>query len=313
MSGHCEAEQRWTAVQRRGPPGDGRGWREFATTCQQRAAYEEGSDGARPTMHRRRWPHLRARERRPQVPGEPLEPAGWRPHPLGRPAVGHAVAGQAHPAGRVWGDEPAEEVATWLRTDGRARHGARRALPHRRRQRLPQLRELEFAFAVARASNTCSPREYTSVSPRVQTVGVLPLHDPAAAAEELRRAVTELGLISFEMLDAGPAARAGRPASTIRSGPRRSGWACRSASTAPQPAPTRSAATAWRTFGEVHCYAFTAGMLLHFTSVICNGVPLRFPKLQAGLPGDRRHLAAVLPGSPGRALGEARRATRRRT
>ena len=41
----------------------------------------EASDGARPTMHRRRRPHRRARERHPPVPGEPLEPARWRPHP----------------------------------------------------------------------------------------------------------------------------------------------------------------------------------------------------------------------------------------
>jgi Predicted metal-dependent hydrolase of the TIM-barrel fold len=34
------------------------------------------------------------------------------------------------------------------------------------------------------------------------------------------------------------------------------------------------------TFAEVHAYAFTAGILLQFTSMICQGVPLRFPKLR---------------------------------
>ncbi len=33
----------------------------------------------------------------------------------------------------------------------------------------------------------------------------------------------------------------------------------------------------FRTFGEMHAYSFFAGLLLHFTSVIWNAVPLRFP------------------------------------
>jgi predicted TIM-barrel fold metal-dependent hydrolase len=35
-----------------------------------------------------------------------------------------------------------------------------------------------------------------------------------------------------------------------------------------------------RTFAEVHCYAFPAGMMLNFTSVLMNGVPVKFPKLR---------------------------------
>ena len=37
-----------------------------------------------------------------------------------------------------------------------------------------------------------------------------------------------------------------------------------------------------RTFSEVHSYAFPAGILLHFTSVIGQGVPLKYPKLKLG-------------------------------
>jgi uncharacterized protein len=39
-------------------------------------------------------------------------------------------------------------------------------------------------------------------------------------------------------------------------------------------------AGAFRTFAEVHCYTFPVGIFLHFTSIIFQGVPVRFPKLR---------------------------------
>jgi predicted TIM-barrel fold metal-dependent hydrolase len=39
-------------------------------------------------------------------------------------------------------------------------------------------------------------------------------------------------------------------------------------------------AGALRTFAEVHTYTFPAGIFLHFTSMIFQGVPVRFPKLR---------------------------------
>ena len=35
-----------------------------------------------------------------------------------------------------------------------------------------------------------------------------------------------------------------------------------------------------RNFSEVHSYAFPAGVILHFTSVMTHGLPIRFPKLR---------------------------------
>jgi hypothetical protein len=48
---------------------------------------------------------------------------------------------------------------------------------------------------------------------------------------------------------------------------------------------TRTWAHEWgsdklRTFAEVHCYAFPAGVILNFTSVLAQGVPARFPNLK---------------------------------
>ena len=37
-----------------------------------------------------------------------------------------------------------------------------------------------------------------------------------------------------------------------------------------------------KTFAAVHCYAFTAGLLLNFTSVMAQGVPVWFPELKMG-------------------------------
>src|SRR5712692_2164340 len=51
-----------------------------------------------------------------------------------------------------------------------------------------------WAVALCRAYNTMLAKEFTSVSPRLKGVALLPLQDPKAAAEELRRAVRELGL-----------------------------------------------------------------------------------------------------------------------
>jgi uncharacterized protein len=39
-------------------------------------------------------------------------------------------------------------------------------------------------------------------------------------------------------------------------------------------------AGALRTFAEVHTYTFPVGIFLHFTSIIFQGVPVRFPKLR---------------------------------
>ena len=66
-----------------------------------------------------------------------------------------------------------------------------------------KLQELDFALAIARASNTQFAKEFNAHSNRVSCVGVLPLRDPKAAVEEMRRAVNELGLKGFEILPMG--------------------------------------------------------------------------------------------------------------
>ena len=60
------------------------------------------------------------------------------------------------------------------------------------------------------------------------------------------------------------------------------------------------------TFAEVHSYAFTAGILLQFTSMVCQGITERFPKLKLAFLEIGATWAPLLSGPPRRALGETR-------
>jgi hypothetical protein len=102
---------------------------------------------------------------------------------------------------------------------------------------------------------------------------------PEEAATELRRAVTELGLISFEILSMGLPVALGDPQydplyeEAQRLDVPLSVHGNRNQS-------HEVGAGSLRTFGEVHAYAFPAGIFLQFTSIVMQGVPVRFPKLR---------------------------------
>ena len=53
----------------------------------------------------------------------------------------------------------------------------------------------EWAVALAKGYNNWFHEKFMKVSPRLRGVAVLPLQSPADAAEELRRAVTQLGMV----------------------------------------------------------------------------------------------------------------------
>ena len=64
-------------------------------------------------------------------------------------------------------------------------------------------RDPEWAAVVARAYNRFVAERYLKVDGRIQAVALLPLIEPQAAAEELRHAVTELGLVGGLLPAAG--------------------------------------------------------------------------------------------------------------
>ena len=143
---------------------------------------------------------------------------------------------------------------------------------------LVKIAETGYAVAVARATNTHLANDYAAVDPRLRPVGVLPLQDPQAAVEEMRRAVTELGLLSFEIPATGlPLPLGDRFYDPIYAEAERLGVPlCIHGSRDPETV----GGDGFKTFTEIHCYAFVASGLLQFTSVLFNAVPLRFPKLK---------------------------------
>jgi predicted TIM-barrel fold metal-dependent hydrolase len=173
---------------------------------------------------------------------------------------------------------PAEEAAAWLSIMDE--HGIETAvLFPTRAATLSRLREKDFAVAVARAYNLCVAREYASVSSRLRPVGVLPLQDPPRAADELRYAVTELGLVSFELAAMHQAPGLGDSAYDPI-------WAaaqdldvalCVHGGRSPS---NEFGGDRLATFAEVHACGFTASILLQFTNMLCQGVPVRFPRLR---------------------------------
>jgi predicted TIM-barrel fold metal-dependent hydrolase len=142
-----------------------------------------------------------------------------------------------------------------------------------------KLREPEWQVALARAINDHLANEYNARSKRMHCVGVLPLGIPEEAARELRRGVTELGFIGFELLTmSAPRPFGDRWYDPVYAEAERLGVALcihggRSFS-------QEVGAEYLPTFTEVHSYTFPAGMMLHFTSVVCQGLPIRFPKLR---------------------------------
>ena len=142
-----------------------------------------------------------------------------------------------------------------------------------------KIQELPFQLAVARACNTHFAKEFNALSNRVSCVGVLPLRDPKAAAEALRRGVTELGLKGFEILPMGLPMGLGSTfydpvyAEAEKLGAVIGIHGSRSNS-------HEIGAAVLSTFAEVHSYAFTVGLLLQFTHVVGQGVPVRFPDLK---------------------------------
>jgi len=115
---------------------------------------------------------------------------------------------------------PAQQVETWLKIMDEYNIEQAVLFPTGSGN-IPKLREPEFCLAACRAANDHFAKEYNALSDRIHCVGVLPLKWPDEAAKELRRAVTELGLVSFELLSMGLPTALGDPAHILReSGPR---------------------------------------------------------------------------------------------
>ena len=180
---------------------------------------------------------------------------------------------------RVWGKlSPREQIARWHELMDEHQIETAVCFPTGSGS-IVRLQEVPFQIAVARACNDHFAAEYNALSDRVKCVGVLPMRSPQAAAEELERAVKERGIIGFEILPPGlPVALGDSFYDPVYAAAEKCGAVLGIHGT--RSWSREFGAEGLNTFAEVHAYAFTAGILLQFTSMICQGVPVRFPKLR---------------------------------
>ena len=142
---------------------------------------------------------------------------------------------------------------------------------------IAKLQEPDFAIALTQATNNHFATDYAG--PRIKPMGVLPMRNPQAAAEEIRRASSKLKIVGFEVLTTGLPFGLGDPfydpvykaaeecgVAICVHGTRH--WA------------HEFGAGILRTFSEVHSYAFPAGVFLHLVSILGNGVTVKYPKLR---------------------------------
>lgn len=140
-----------------------------------------------------------------------------------------------------------------------------------------KLQEPDFAQAVCRAANTLFAKEFTTK--RLRPVGILPMRDPKAAVRELHRGVEDLGLAGFEVATTGLPFALGDPFyDPVYEAAEKLGTTICIHGT--RHWSHELGGDRLRTFAEVHAYAFSAGIILQFTSVMCQGLPERFPNLK---------------------------------
>jgi predicted TIM-barrel fold metal-dependent hydrolase len=63
-----------------------------------------------------------------------------------------------------------------------------------------RVKEIEWAIALAKAYNNWIHERFYQASPRLRGIALIPIQDPRAAASELRRAVTQLGMVGGIMV-----------------------------------------------------------------------------------------------------------------
>ena len=169
---------------------------------------------------------------------------------------------------------------------------------------LPFLRDAEWAVALARAYNTMLYKELTSQSPRLRGVALLPLQDPAASARELERCVGELGFVGG-MLSAD---------SYYLLGHERFDPVYATAQRLRVPITVHAAGTDMTDVGhepfpkfiQAHTVSHVFAQLRQITSMMFDGVPVRFPELSIAYLEAGGRLDTVFPPAHGRGIREAR-------
>ena len=139
------------------------------------------------------------------------------------------------------------------------------------------IRDPDWAVALCRAYNDWLARHYLEVSPRLRGVALLPLQDPRAAAEELRRSVTEIGIIGAVL----PAVGLAKPLGHVDFDPVYAEAVRLDVPLAVHGGPSATLGLeVLDRFAQVHTLAHPFSQMRQLTSVVMSGVLDRFPRLR---------------------------------
>jgi predicted TIM-barrel fold metal-dependent hydrolase len=138
------------------------------------------------------------------------------------------------------------------------------------------IRDLDWAVVLTRAYNTWLSERYLSVSPRLNGMALLPLQDPGAAAAELERAVTQLGMLGGVLTPIGLRTPLGHADfDPVYRAAERLGCAL-----AVHAGPSQGLGLdVLDRFAQVHALAHPYAQMIQMTSIIMSGVLDRFPTL----------------------------------
>lgn len=139
--------------------------------------------------------------------------------------------------------------------------------------------DVDFAIATARAYNDWLYHTYTKTNPRLKGMALIPLQEPTAAIEELRRAVNELGFVGAMIPSTGlPLHLGAKPYWPIYEETARLGCAlgvhggCHSG----------LGLDTVNVFAAIHAMGHPTGIAVCFATMVINGIFDKFPKLRVG-------------------------------
>jgi hypothetical protein len=139
------------------------------------------------------------------------------------------------------------------------------------------IRDPEWAVALARGYNDWISARYTSASPRIRAVALLPLQEPAAAALELRRSVLELGMVGGVL----PAVGLRRPLGSAIYDPIYAEAERLDVPLAVHGGPSQQLGLdTLEHFAQVHTLSHPFAQMIQITSVLMSGVLDRFSRLR---------------------------------
>jgi predicted TIM-barrel fold metal-dependent hydrolase len=176
-------------------------------------------------------------------------------------------------------DGPVHDAAAWLRALDSGGMEASVLFPTRGLF-IPFVKDPEWASALCRAYNRMAHEEYVKASPRLKAVALLPVHDPELAAAELRRAVTEYGMVGGMLAADGDHLLGHRRFRPLYEEAQRLGTVL-----AVHGAGTHlggAGVELFPKFLQAHAVSHPFAQMRQITSIVLEGIPELYPRLKLG-------------------------------